>query len=83
MQVRLSPEAALLLTILRRELDRCLMRHAHVEHERALTSRPAEGQGGQGGQGGQEGHEGHEGQMELGCASQAVVDAARALLARH
>ena len=77
MQVRLSPEAALLLTILRRELDRCLMRHAHVEHERALTSRPAEGQGGQGGQGGQ------EGQMELGCASQAVVDAARALLARH
>ena len=80
MQVRLSPEAALLLTILRRELDRCLMRHARVEHERPLTSRPAEGQGGQGGQ---EGHEGQEGQMELGCASQAVVDAARALLARH
>ena len=74
MQVRLSPEAALLLTILRRELDRCLMRHARVDHERPLTSRPAEGQGGQGGQ---------EGQMELGCASQAVVDAARALLARH
>ena len=29
MQVRLSPEAALLLTILRRELDRCLMRHVN------------------------------------------------------
>lgn len=66
-QVRLSPEAALLLKVLRRELDRCLMRHARGGRQ-ALALSPEVGQAGQ---------------VGLGRASQAVVDAARALLARH
>jgi len=50
------------------------MRHARAGRQ-PLPPHPEAGQAGQAGQAGRV--------EELGCASQAVVDAARALLARH